>query len=97
MPTQLQIQYYMCNYNISVDDKLMTKARRAFKNEQAITLWMQQQIEQLLQQVVDDNETDSQLMYILQMSEERAAAGYAVPHAEVLDRLKNYKYGGSLV
>ena len=87
----------MCNYNIAVDDRLMTKARHAFRDEQAITLWMQKQIEQLLQQVVEDNESDSQLMYILQKSEERAAAGHTVPHTEVLNRLKTYQYGGSLV
>ena len=87
----------MCNYNIAVDDKLMKKVRHAFKDEQAITLWIQQQIEQMLQQVVDDNESDGQLMYILQKSEERAAAGHTVPHAEVLNRLKTYQYGGSLV
>ena len=87
----------MCNYNIAVDDKLMAKARHVFKDEQTITLWMQQQIEQLLLQVVEDEESDNQLMYILRKSEERAAAGHTVQHAEVLNRLKTYQYGGSLV
>ena len=38
----------MCSYNITLNDTLMEKVRTSFSDDQALTLWLQQQIEELL-------------------------------------------------
>lgn len=38
----------MCSYNITLNDSLVEKVRPAFADDQALTLWLQQQIEVLL-------------------------------------------------
>jgi hypothetical protein len=38
----------MCTYNISLDDTLVEKVRPSFADDQALTLWLQQQMEELL-------------------------------------------------
>lgn len=38
----------MCSYNITLNDTLVEKVRPSFADDQALTLWLQQQIEELL-------------------------------------------------
>ena len=38
----------MCSYNISLNDTLVEKVRPSFADDQALTLWLQQQVEELL-------------------------------------------------
>ncbi|MBR7022517.1 MAG: hypothetical protein IKI09_03475 [Bacteroidales bacterium] len=38
----------MCSYNITLDDTLVEKVRPSFADDQALTLWLQQQMEELL-------------------------------------------------
>lgn len=38
----------MCSYNITLDDTIVEKVRPSFADDQALTLWLQQQIEELL-------------------------------------------------
>lgn len=41
----------MCTYNISLNDALVEQARPAFPSQEAITAWMQQQVERMLRQI----------------------------------------------
>lgn len=38
----------MCSYNITLNDNLVEKVRPSFADDQALTLWLQQKIEELL-------------------------------------------------
>lgn len=38
----------MCTYNITLNASLVEKVRPSFPDDQALTLWLQQQIEELL-------------------------------------------------
>lgn len=38
----------MCSYNITLNDTLVEKVRPSFADDQALTLWLQQRIEELL-------------------------------------------------
>ena len=38
----------MCSYNITINDSLVEKVRPSFADDQALELWLQQQIEALL-------------------------------------------------
>ena len=38
----------MCSYNITLNDTLVEKVRPSFADDQALTLWLQQQMEELL-------------------------------------------------
>ena len=38
----------MCSYNITLNDTLVEKVRPSFPDDQALTLWLQEQIEELL-------------------------------------------------
>ena len=38
----------MCSYNIILNDTLVEKVRPSFADDQALTLWLQQKIEELL-------------------------------------------------
>ena len=38
----------MCSYNITLNDSLVEKVRPSFADDQALELWLQQQIEALL-------------------------------------------------
>lgn len=38
----------MCTYNISINDSVMEDVRPAFADEEALSLWMQQQMELML-------------------------------------------------
>ena len=38
----------MCTYNITLNDSLIEKVRPSFADDQALTLWLQRQIEELL-------------------------------------------------
>lgn len=44
----------MCTYNISIDDALMARVRPAFADNEAISAWMQSQVEILLWQMVSN-------------------------------------------
>lgn len=41
----------MCTYNISLNDTLIEQVRPAFPSQEAITAWMQQQVERMLRQI----------------------------------------------
>ena len=41
----------MCTYSLTLNDTLVKNARRSFQSQDAITMWMQQQLERLLLQV----------------------------------------------
>ena len=38
----------MCSYNITLNDSLVEKVRPSFPDDQALTLWLQQRMEELL-------------------------------------------------
>ena len=38
----------MCSYTITLDDTIVEKVRPSFADDQALTLWLQQQMEELL-------------------------------------------------
>lgn len=38
----------MCSYNITLNDTLVEKVRPSFADDQALTLWLQQQMERFL-------------------------------------------------
>jgi len=38
----------MCSYNITLNDTLVEKVRSSFPDDKALTLWLQQQMEELL-------------------------------------------------
>ena len=38
----------MCMYNISLNDELVSQARQSFTNDDAMTEWLQRQVEALL-------------------------------------------------
>ena len=38
----------MCSYNITLNDTLVEKVRPSFADDQALTLWLQQQLEAIL-------------------------------------------------
>lgn len=38
----------MCSYTITLDDTIVEKVRPSFADDQALELWLQQQIEELL-------------------------------------------------
>ena len=56
----------MCSYNITLDDTIVEKVRPAFPDDQALTLWLQQQMEehllhyQLRQAPLPNNSIDEQ-------------------------------------
>ena len=45
----------MCTYNISINDRLMNQVRPSIGNDRDVALWMQQQVESLLMQMVDSS------------------------------------------
>lgn len=42
----------MCTYNLSINDSVMESIRPAFASEEALSRWMQEQMEQLMLQYV---------------------------------------------
>ena len=38
----------MCSYNITLNDSLVEKVRPSFPDDQALALWLQQRVEELL-------------------------------------------------
>jgi hypothetical protein len=38
----------MCSYNITLSDSLVEKVRPSFADDKALTLWLQQQMEEIL-------------------------------------------------
>ncbi len=38
----------MCSYNITLNDTLVEKVRPSFADDEALTLWLQQQMEEVL-------------------------------------------------
>lgn len=38
----------MCKYNITLNDTLVEKVRPSFADDQALTVWLQQQMEEFL-------------------------------------------------
>jgi len=44
----------MCTYNLSINDSVMESIRPAFASEEALSRWMQEQMEQLMLQYVAD-------------------------------------------
>ena len=55
----------MYTYNLTFNDNIMEGAKRTFQNNDAITLWMQQQLERMLRQIsVEERKCDKPLREI---------------------------------
>ena len=47
----------MCTYNISLNDDLVMQARQSFSSESLMTSWIQQQVESLLKEFNERQQT----------------------------------------
>ena len=59
----------MCSYNITLDDTLVKRAKPSFADDNALQLWLQEQIEWLL---LEQIETQSGITPPCQYTEEEA-------------------------
>lgn len=46
----------MCTFSLAIDDELVNTARTAFPNEEAMTLWLEKQVTDLLDRVSNPKE-----------------------------------------
>lgn len=49
----------MCTITLSIDDQSMVRARRAFKNDQALNAWMQQQLMSAIERISEPEQISS--------------------------------------
>lgn len=89
----------MCTYNLTFNDSLVESAKRTFPTQEAITTWMEQQVERMLKQIaIKEKNHDKPLRQIC--ISERIKALSAVPasssdedYKENITNIMSDKYG----
>lgn len=68
----------MCTYKLTFNDSLVEGAKRSFPNQEAITSWMEQQVERMLRQISVKEEGSNKALRQISVSD-RIKALSAVP------------------
>jgi len=53
----------MCTFNLSVEDDLLTRVNTAFANREALSAWLQSQVNKLLVQYANDLEVEKDIRH----------------------------------